>query len=344
MSHLLLVAAVEARSIRPAVFECHGDQLQRLVMSSADWDCSTFLGDSTGVRLVEEIGRRIRKARQELGRDIAYVGLSVPGTVDGTHTVVRSSRLNIRSPLNVSDVFAHLRLSECRVFHDTECLALGEAIRSAQNNRADSSPPSDCFAYVLVDEGVGASVFLNGEVLKGAGAAGHLGRLVVEPDGAFNPVFESKGALETFASRPWVSINIVNEYLASQGKGESATPSPFRSAVEAASTREEKNVLTVRDIAAGIKENDPIATTVLESGARYLGLGLNAIIAVLNPPLVVLGGDMITEVPGFADKAIEYARRFSWSTAWNRTEIRVATATRDVQLVGTAHMLRRELT
>lgn len=337
---------VEATSVRQHAFQWKGPILKPFQTTPTTWDCSPYLDDPGGLRLAEEIVRRTRSFASALSINPDAVAISLPGTLDGHKTVVRSTRLGIRDRLNVTDVFARLKAPACFLFNDTESLAIGEARyaasepgpTSADDTFVPSGGESDNFAYVMVDEGVGLSLFIGGMPYRGAGSAGHLGRLIVEPDGAYNRIFASRGPLEVFAARPWVSTNIVGEHLAEAGKNTVEVPtqeSSFRLAVGAAAEKDWSK-LGFGQIAEGLRIADPIAVNVLDDAARYLGLALNALITIANPPLIILGGGMIEEIPTFADRATSYARRFSWMTAWNRTTIRVAALGKRAQALGAA--------
>ena len=105
------------------------------------------------------------------------------------------------SPLNIPAWRAfplHRRLSEelsipVHVDNDAKALALGEGWRGAARGSAD-------FVAMVVSTGIGGGIVLDGRLLDGAdGNAGHIGHVVVEPDG--RPcVCGSRGCLEAEAS------------------------------------------------------------------------------------------------------------------------------------------------
>src|SRR5262245_3892630 len=79
------------------------------------------------------------------------------------------------------------------VDNDAKALALGEGWRGAAAGVAD-------YLAMVVSTGVGGGIVLDGRLLDGAsGNAGHVGHLVVEPDGR-DCVCGSRGCLEAEAS------------------------------------------------------------------------------------------------------------------------------------------------
>jgi predicted NBD/HSP70 family sugar kinase len=82
---------------------------------------------------------------------------------------------------------------------------------------------------------------------------------------------------------------------------------------------------------------------VLQDAAQYLSLAVNAIITILNPPLIKMGGGMICEVPEFFQTVVSLARRNAWAGAWNETTIEAATVGREAQIAGATYLLCRKI-
>lgn len=328
-SQSLAVVILEARTATVYLAEHPGDAPQKV----DEWDPSQFLTDSDGRRLFEQVARRLRDTAVSV--DVAGVALSLPGTLSGADTIVSSSRLNIHEKVDVSTLMKDHLDTECYIFHDVECLAKGEAL-----NLSETSANAQTTVYIFIDEGVGSNILINGRPYIGAGVAGLLGRLTVQPDGSYYRALAARGSLEVFSSRPWVSENMVCLYLSERDKIDRASrPVPdnaFRRALGVAAGTDDWHGLTYSHIAEGIETSDPIAVGVLEVAARYLGFALNCVITILHPHQIILGGGMVTDLPGFSDQVIDYARRFSWPLAWNNTSIVIARMGRDAQVMGAA--------
>ena len=307
------------------------------------WDPSRFLSDSNGIRLLEEIARRTQTICTE--EQIKNIAFTLPGTLDEPSTIEGSSRLGIYEAVNVTVECSRLGMPPVEVFHDAECQAIGEVIIDSSRLSTTMERGKETFVYIVVDEGVGSSVFINGRPYYGAGVAGHIGRLVMNPCGTFNPTFNSRGTLEVYAARPWISQNVVNEYLAEKDKS-GALPdnsSPFRAAVAVAADSGKAKLLSFPQLADGAREKDTLLLPVLLDAAQSLGFAMNAIITILNPPLIVLGGGMITEIPGFSQQVIDYARRNSFAGIWNETIVDIAHSSKDSQVKGAAYLLSQSI-
>jgi len=307
------------------------------------WDPHAFLSDRHGIRLLEEMARRTKSICSN--ERIDCIALTLPGTLEGTSSIEASSRLGIYESVNVTVECEKLRLPPTYVFHDAECLALGEVLLSSSPLHASMERGRETFVYIVVDEGVGSSIFIDGKPYHGAGVAGHIGRLVMHPYGTFNPTFSSHGTLEVFAARPWVSQNVVNEYLAEKDKSGAlpANSNPFRAAVAAAANSGKTHLLTFSQLDEGVKGDDTLLLPVLEDAAQNLAIAINSIITILNPPLIVLGGGMITEVSGFSKKVIDYTRRNAFAGSWNETTVQIARAAKDSQVTGAAYFLSHSI-
>ncbi len=341
----LMVCQVESTVVTHYVVSTENGYIKNAPQNIDSWSSTRYCVDLNGLSLIEQIVQRVKKIQTSLPYNIDYLSISLPGTIDGTTTIDGSSRLGITDQVNVTDVCNKLGAPTTMIFHDAECLAIGEILTGKIKGGEIGIPSHENFAYILIDEGVGSSIFINGRPYRGAGVAGHIGRLVVEPSGAFDSNFSSRGTLEVFASRPWISKNVVSEFLAEAGKNgaQRESSSAFRSAVGAAAKSTDTSVLTLDYFAQGLEDRDPIMVDVLQDAAQYLSIAINAIITIVNPSLILLGGGMITELPEFAKMVISSARRNAWAGAWNETEIIVTGLGRESQAMGAAYLLATEI-
>ncbi|MFN2606511.1 MAG: ROK family protein [Acidimicrobiales bacterium] len=110
------------------------------------------------------------------------------------------------SPLNIGawrDFPLRARLGEATglptfVDNDAKALALGEGWRGAAAGASD-------FLAMVVSTGVGGGIVLDGRLLDGAGGnAGHIGHLMVEPEGR-TCACGARGCLEAEASGPSIA-------------------------------------------------------------------------------------------------------------------------------------------
>jgi glucokinase len=129
--------------------------------------------------------------RAEVRPTYCGVGCGGPMALGGS-TV---SPLNIRGWRNFAlrDRLVELTGLPVAVDNDAKALALGEGWMGAARGRTD-------YLAMVVSTGVGGGIVLDGRLLDGAGGnAGHIGHIVVEPEGR-DCVCGSRGCLEAEAS------------------------------------------------------------------------------------------------------------------------------------------------
>lgn len=135
----------------------------------------------------------------------------------------------------------------------------------------------DHFAVVTVGRGVGAGLVVNGQIVRGAfGGAGEFGHIPLTADG---PLCDcgKHGCLEALASDPAVLRRAaaglaggVESQLAGRGRA-----------------------LTMEEIAAAAAAGDAFAQELLRDAGHWLGVGVATLINLLNPQLVIVGGEGI---------------------------------------------------
>lgn len=297
------------------------------------WNPRPYMTDPTGVRFFEEVGRRVARATRKFPA-IDRVAISMPGTLLDSQTIVTASRLNIRTRLNASEIIEEQCELSATLCHDMPAMAVGFD---------DSAFAGDeSFAYVSLDEGVGSVLYVGGAAYRGAGVAGSLGRMVVEPDGVYSAQISARGTLEAYVARPWISDNCVSLWEAEQGKrgGDADGSTPFRRALAAAADIDRQS-LTCLQLAQGVEAEDPIALNAMATAARYAGYGISCFLAIAHPHKLVLGGRLCSTVPGFAEEVERFARNYSWPNAWNKVDFLHSPDSRRDQRVGAARMTLR---
>jgi glucokinase len=150
--------------------------------------------------------------------------------------------------------------------NDANAAALGEF-------RYGAGKGARSLVYLTVSTGIGGGIILEGKVWHGLkDAAGEAGHMTVCPDG---PVCGcgSRGCLEAMASGPSIARR-AREAVAS------GSPTGLR----------EVPVVTSADVVRLARTGDAVAREVWDEAVRYLGIGVAAVITILAPERVVLGG------------------------------------------------------
>ncbi|PJM72516.1 NagC family transcriptional regulator [Bifidobacterium primatium] len=148
--------------------------------------------DSVGDVLPETVCDLCERLLAKTDKPILGVGVAVPGIVDDDGMVIRAVNLgwtNVPLKERLEERF-HIPAVVC---NDTNMALLGECTFGQCSANS---------MFMSVDEGVGAAVCVNGEIVMGRScAAGEIGHVVVDPKGP-KCVCGKRGCLEALLSAP----------------------------------------------------------------------------------------------------------------------------------------------
>jgi predicted NBD/HSP70 family sugar kinase len=201
----------------------------------------------------------VGEALADAGVDRARVvgaGVGLPGPIEQPTGVVGSAAI-LPGWVGVSAAEEMHRRLELPIFVDNDANlgALAEAAFGAGRGARD-------VVYLKISSGVGAGLLLNGRLYRGAdGLAGELGHRIVDPSG---PVCRcgNRGCLETVAS----SVALV----ASLGR----------------------EGLTVDGMLSLARDGDAEVREAIARAGRALGAAVAELLNLLNPSVVVVGGEL----------------------------------------------------
>lgn len=144
-----------------------------------------------------------------------------------------------------------------RVHNDAICLVIGEALAGAGRGRSD-------VLGMVVSTGVGGGLIADGRLVDGStGNAGHIGHLVVDPDGPACAC-GSRGCLESLASGPAL-VRWAQEHGWQDDQSAAA-------------------------LAVAARAGDPVAAEAYRRCGSALGTAIASAAALLDPEVVVIGG------------------------------------------------------
>jgi predicted NBD/HSP70 family sugar kinase len=124
---------------------------------------------------------------------------------------------------------------------------------------------SETLFYVKASTGIGAGLVLDGRVFRGsAGSAGEIGHLAVDQDGLVCRC-GSRGCVEVRAGGPALLAQVAHSAAGMD---------------------------SVAELIAAARSGDLACTRVLADAGEALGVALAAVLNILNPDRVVLGGDL----------------------------------------------------
>ncbi len=219
-------------------------------------------------RLIAALCRLCRNAPAGRARPLVGIGVAVPSPVDPT----RPDRL---SRIVLPEWDGRLGLDELAREHgvplmvdnDANLGALAEHWWGAGRDVGD-------LAYIKVATGVGSGHVIGGEIYRGAtGVAGEIGHIAIDPQG--KPcVCGLRGCLATLIGGPALvarAAELGAEFPDSKLAGRANT---------------------IDEIEDAALAGDPLALRVAQEAATHLGRAVASLLNLLNPSMVILGGNL----------------------------------------------------
>lgn len=219
------------------------------------------IADGPGLVLerVAALGRTLVDRAGRSTADLVSVGVGLPGPVD--HATGRPTNPPIMPGWDDADVPGMLRgLLDVPVLvdNDVNIMALGE--------HRTEFPRVDHLLFVKVATGIGAGVISDGAIRRGAqGAAGDLGHIEVPGGEHLLCRCGNTGCLEALASGRAIAAA-----LSEQGLSASSSA----------------------DVVALVRAGNVPATHAVREAGRSIGGVLAAAVSMLNPSVIVIGGNL----------------------------------------------------
>ncbi|MEV0614976.1 ROK family protein [Nonomuraea sp. NPDC050404] len=173
-----------------------------------------------------------------------------------------------------------------RLHNDAICLAVAEHWRGAGRGYGD-------MLGMVVSTGVGGGLILNGRLVHGrTGNAGHIGHVVVEPEGGPRCGCGGHGCLEAVARGPALAMWALEQGWtpgAASASGGAALPGGATTLV---SVGVEDRAVTARGLAADARAGGPVAVRAMRRAGRALGIAIASTTHLCDLDLVTIGGGL----------------------------------------------------
>ncbi len=166
----------------------------------------------------------------------------------------------------------------CLLEDSVRAVATSERSLGAGQNLKD-------FVYVDVGMGVGASIFINGQIYRGFnGSAGEFGHMTVDEDGPLC-CCGSNGCLEAVAT----CTTIIETVRVAIAKGVGSKTLELAGA--------DPNAITIEIIAQAAEQNDSLAYRALMEAGSHIGAAAADLVNLLNPQAIIFGGALFRAAP-----------------------------------------------
>ena len=263
--------------------------------------------------------RRMLKTQQVEGR-CEGIGVVVPGMVDQrTGRILNAPTLGWRE-VDIRDRLAAATGLPVQLENSARACSLAQLWLG----RGESAGPQS-FVYVSVSDGVGVSVVVNGELVRGRDhIAGEFGHMPLSLDGP-RCLCGMTGCWEAYISNLATLSRYFGRDLSKLG------PKAPRDAGQ--------DSFSVTDLASRARGGDAKAVAAIQATARFLGLGLGTIVNGVNPDSIYLSGEIMSAWDLIEAAVREGLAERSLTEAAGRTPLRVVPAQEQPRLRGAAALI-----
>jgi glucokinase len=264
-------------------------------------------GDAERVWAVAEalIAEALAKATAE----VTAVGIASAGPIDLHAGTVSPINITEWQRFPIVERVAAVTNRPVRLGGDGLCMALGERWRGAGQG-------AQFLLGMVVSTGIGGGLVLDGAAYDGrTGNAGHVGHVVVDPDG-FRCTCGGRGCVETVAAGP---------HLARWAR-EHGWVAPLEA--------------DAKELADAANAGDPVALAAFRRGATAVAMMIASVAAVCDLDLVVIGGGVAKSGALLFDPVREALATYAGLDFIRNLRVLPAELGGDAGLVGAAALAR----
>ena len=280
-------------------------------------------GFKTSYGQVERLAERL--VHMAGGRQkVRGIGICSPGPLNPKKGLVINPPnlpgwVNIRFADMISEHFG----LPCKVENDANAAGLAEALFGTAVRYSD-------VLYATVSTGIGTGLIIDKQIYHGKnGVAAEGGHVTIDFNSAYRCACGTLGCIEVLSSGP-AMVRRARVML----EQEHAVPSLLRSYDHGV-----PDALTPEVIARCAKKGDHLALTVLDETGFYLGVWLAALMTMLDPDAVVIGGGVAEIGKPLFDMIHETIPHYSINRKFvSKTPILPAKLRRNVGIFGAASL------
>ncbi|MGC5016609.1 ROK family protein [Streptosporangium sp. DT93] len=297
---VVLVGSLGASRAQIAVCDLGGE-----VLASAGLAVDVEEGPDVVLPLVMETWSEL--LGDDLAAPVRGVGLGVPATVEFAAGRTESTRIMASwTGVAIPPIIAERFPVPVFLDNDVNVIAIGE-------HREVYAGQADDLLFIKVSTRIGSGVIAGGEILRGAlGAAGEIGHIPVRDGGGVLCRCGNIDCVDSVAS----GTAILRDLRALGYE-----------------------VKTLDDVVGLVRSGDARTMTVVRNAARMLGEVVASAVNLLNPSVVVLGGDVAETFQPLVSGVREVVHRRSTALATRNLRIERSRLGPEAGIAGCAHMV-----
>lgn len=261
---------------------------RRVDTSSIEYETTDFGADQGGNIWVREASRLIRELAGQTGLDadhIVSIGVGIPAAIDPRTALVTQVAASLDwdltgdPRLRFSDHFPHVPVI---VDNEANLAAYGEHLYGAGRG-------TETMFFVKASTGLGAGMITNGLIYRGRhGLSCEIGHLTMDEQGTVCRC-GSRGCLETIVG----GARLVEQVRQAYAGYRMDLPTSLEGMIERA------------------KAGDLVCRRVLQDASRNIGVALARVANLVNPDIMVLGGELGRAADLLVEPAMQEMRLYS---------------------------------
>jgi glucokinase len=312
---------VGGTTMKAAVVDDDGKPLSRPVVM----DTNPERGQEAGLETMCETIRRAAAAAKLVPADVTAIGVATPGLMDIKRGLILDPpNLKPWKNVPVRDHIARVFGKPTAYQNDANAAAYGEFW-------VGSGRDAKSMVLFTLGTGVGGGIIIGDLIVEGEHShGGELGHMRIEPpDRGRICGCGARGCLEQYGSATAVTKRAREEMAAWRG--------PTRLREYFTANDDELTAKVIFDLAHA---GDECALKVVDDTAYYLALGACAVIATVDPEMIVFGGGMVASGEWFREKIDANVRRFGLPYPTKSVKVTFATLGSDAGFIGAAGCAR----
>ncbi len=183
----------------------------------------------------------------------------------------------------------------------------------------------ETMVFLTISTGIGAGIIVNNELYRGlTGTAGEFGHTILEPESELTCACGNRGCLMAVAcgmALPHLFKKKIEEGMVSKLD----LPPDF-----------DISKVDGKLLKQGLDMGDPVSKEIIRESGRYVGLGIYNIFQALNPPLIVLGGGLLSWGDFYLDTIKDTFYEYARDMIFDPIEITVSKIGPDAGVIGAA--------
>lgn len=256
---------------------------------------------------------------------IKVIGIGVPGPVVYKKGIVKEcvnlgwKQINLKEDIRVKlkEQFKNKNDIKILIENDANVAAVGEYLVGIMKNSRNS-------IFITLGTGIGGGAILNGKLHRGKdGAALEIGHMIIG-ENYYDCSCGNNGCFETFASATAIIKHTKKLILDGQDT------------IIKDRVNEDLNKIDAKIVFECAEKGDKVANIVLDRFIKYLSIGINNIINILDLDLIVIGGGVSKGNNLFMDRVISKIKKNKLYEKFELCKIEKASLGNDAGIIGAA--------